>query len=194
MAMATKKDKSIASKTSLNLAIRENTWVKSAWVIPAAVAIVLAALLVGKFAVADRLGQVMVAQREVSQLRQTVADIRAEFADYNEVEEQYNQYTYKDFDRTLADRMDILALIEQEIFPVCTVERLALAEKRLDLSLQGPTLENNSQLINRLEANDLVDEVWISTSTATEENGVIRRTAEMTIILADVVPEGEVAK
>ena len=194
MAMATKKDKSIASKTTLNLAIREKTWLKSAWVIPAMAAIVLAALLVGKFAVADRLGQVVAAQREVDRLRQAVADTRAEFSDYDEVEEQYNQYTYKDFDRTLADRMDILDLIEKEIFPVCTVERLALAEKRLDLSLQGPTLENNSQLINRLEANDLVDEVWISTSTATEENGVIRRTAEMTIILADVVPEGEVAK
>lgn len=187
--MAVKKEKNIASKTSMNLAIRENTWLKSAWVAPVAVVIVLAAVLVAKFGVADRLAQVAAAQREVDNIRAQTEALRAAFADYDEVEAQYNQYTYKDFDRTLADRMDILALLEREIFPVCQVQRMALAEKRLDLAMEGLTLENTSGLINRLKADKLVSEVFVSTATTTEDNGAVHRTTEMTILLADAVEQ-----
>lgn len=192
--MAMKKDKTIASKTTLNLAIRESTLAKSAWTIPVIAVIVVLALLVAKFAVADRLGQVAKAQRAVDQLREQVDAYKAAYADYDKVEEQYNQYTYKDFDRSLADRMDVLALLEREIFPVCTVERLSLAQQRLDMALEGLTLENTSDLINRLKADKLVSEVWVSTSTATEDSGVTHRTTEMTIMLADMSQEGEVAQ
>ncbi len=190
--MAVKKEKNIASKTSMNLAIRENTWLKSAWVAPVAVIIVLAAVLVAKFGVADRLAQVAAAQRQVDQIKSQVDSYMAACADYDEVEAQYNQYTYKDFDRTLADRMDILALLEREIFPVCQIQRLSLAQRRLDMSLEGLTLENTSELINRLKADKLVSEVFVSTATTTEESGAVQRTTEMTIMLADASGEGEV--
>lgn len=190
-----KKDKTFASKRTMNLAIREKSLAKSALMIPVVVAIVLAGVLVGKFGVADRLAQVSAAQREVDQLKSRKAAMEAAYADYDEVAAEYNRYTYKDFDRTLADRMDILALIEREIFPVCTVQRLALADKRLDLELEGSTLGDGSALVARLEADPLVDAAFVYTATATAENGEIRRTTSMTILLSDAVEqEGEVAK
>ncbi len=188
-----KKDKSIASKQTMNLAIRENKAAKNALMIPVIAAIVLAAALVGKFAVADRLAQVVAAQREVDQIKSQTEALVAAYADFDEVRAEYNRYTYKDFDRTLADRMDVLALMEREIFPVCQVQRLSLAEKRLDLELEGSTLGDGSALVARLEADPLVDAAFVSTATATAENGEVRRTTSMTILLADASGEEEVA-
>ncbi len=188
-----KDNKAIASKTTLNLVVRERKFLKTARVVPLVVAVLLLAALVGKFAVADRLAQVAAARREVEDIESQIDALQAAYADYDEVEERYNQYTYKDFDRTLADRMDVLALVEREIFPVCRVQRLALAEKRLDMSLEGLTLRNTSDLINRLKADKLVSEVFVSTAATTADNGAVQRTTEMTILLADAVEEGEVA-
>ncbi len=188
--MAMKKEnKAVASKTTLNLVFRERKFIKTAALVPVVLVIALLAALVGKFGVADRLAQVAAAQREVDDIQAQTEALRAIFADYDEVEEQYNRYTYKDFDRTLADRMDVLALVEREIFPVCQVQRMALAEKRLDLVMEGLTLENTSGLINRLKADKLVSEVFVSTATTTEDNGTVHRTTEMTILLADAVEQ-----
>lgn len=191
-----KKEKALASKQTMNLAIREKNMAKSALLIPVVAAIVLGAALVGKFGVADRLAQVSAAQREVDAIRDQTAAMQAAYADYDEVEAEYNRYTYKDFDRTLADRMAILDLVEREIFPVCQVQRLSLAEKRLDLALEGSTLGDGSALVARLEADPLVDSAYVTTATAVEENGAVHRTTEMTILLADAVEveEEEVAQ
>lgn len=191
-----KKEKALASKQTMNLAIREKNMAKSALLIPVVAAIVLVAALVGKFGVADRLAQVSAARREVDQLKNQIATLETAYADMDEVKAEYNRYTYKDFDRTLADRMDILALMEREIFPVCQVQRLSLAEKRLDLALEGSTLGDGSALVARLEADPLVDSAYVTTATAVEENGAVHRTTEMTILLADAVEveEEEVAQ
>lgn len=191
-----KKEKALASKQTMNLAIREKNMAKSVLMVPIIAAIVLAAALVGKFGVADRLAQVSAARREVDQLKNQIATLETAYADMDEVRAEYNRYTYKDFDRTLADRMDILALMEREIFPVCQVQRLSLAEKRLDLALEGSTLGDGSALVARLEADPLVDSAYVTTATAVEENGTVHRTTEMTILLADAVEveEEEVAQ
>lgn len=184
--MAKKKDKSIASKRTMNLAVREKTAAQSAMMIPMIAAIVLAAALVGKFGVVDRLAQVSAARREVDDLNNTRAALLAACADYAEVEAEYNRYTYKDFDNSLADRMDVLALVEREVVPVCQVQRLSLAERRLDLALEGSTLGDGSALVERLEADPLVESAYITTATATAEDGTVHRTTDMTIMLADL--------
>lgn len=187
--MAKKKDKSVASKRTMNLAVREKTAAQSAMMIPMIAAIVLAAALVGKFGVADRLAQVSAARREVDDLKNTRSTLLAICADYDEVEAEYNRYTYKDFDGSLADRMDVLALVEREVIPVCQVQRLSLAERRLDLALEGSTLGDGSALVARLEADPLVESAYVTTATATAEDGTLIRTTNMTVMLTDLSPE-----
>lgn len=189
--MAKKKDKSVASKRTMNLAVREKTAAQSAMMIPMIAAIVLAAALVGKFGVVDRLAQVSAAQREVDDLKNAQALLQAACADYAEVEAEYNRYTYKKFDDSLVDRMDVLALVEREVIPVCQVQRLSLAQRRLDLALEGSTLGDGSALVERLEADPLVESATITTATATTEDGTLIRTTNMTVMLADMSEAGE---
>lgn len=191
--MAKKKDKSVASKRTMNLAVREKTAAQSAMMIPMIAAIVLAAALVGKFGVADRLAQVSAARREVDDLKSTRSALQATYTDYAEVEAEYNRYTYKNFDDSLADRMDVLALVEREVIPVCQVQRLSLAERRLDLALEGSTLGDGSALVARLEADPLVESAYVTTATATAEDGTLIRTTNMTVMLTDLSPEPSAA-
>lgn len=191
--MAKKKDKSVASKRTMNLAVREKTAAQSAMMIPMIAAIVLAAALVGKFGVADRLAQVDDARREVEDIQSMCSALQLAYADYSEVEAEYNRYTYKDFDDSLADRMDVLALVEREVIPVCQVQRLSLAERRLDLALEGSTLGDGSALVARLEADPLVESAYVTTATATAEDGTLIRTTNMTVMLADLSPEPSAA-
>lgn len=179
-----KSGKNVASKQTLNLAIREKGMARPAVVVPLLVLIMgVAALL--SFAVASRLAAVVTAQREVNDLRAEIAAVKESYGDFDEVKQEYNRYTYKDFDRSLADRMEVLALMEREIMPVCYIQRFSLVDRTLNMTLEGLTLETTSHLITRLNADKLVESVSLSTYDATAENGAVYPVTDMVILLAD---------
>ncbi len=167
---------------------------RPAVVIPLLVLIVGAAALLS-LAVGSRLAAVAAARGEVDDLRAEIASIMDTYKDYDEVQQEYNRYTYKDFDRSLADRMEVLALMEREIMPVCYVQRFSLVDRTLNMTLEGLTLETTSNLITRLNADELVESVSLSTYDATTENGAVYPVTDMIILLADASPESaEVAE
>lgn len=189
-----KKEKAAASKTTLNLAMRDRDLSKSpAVVLPVVLAIGLVALLVS-WGVGSRLGQVRAAQREVDGLQDTLDRLKAGYADYDEVKERYNRYTYKDFDRTIADRLDVLSLMERQVFPVCAVRSFSVAGRQMSLVLDGLTLESTSALITRLNAEEMVSSVSVSTYDATSDSGATYSLTNMVIVLADASIQGEVEK
>lgn len=179
-----KRGKNVASKQTLNLAIREKGMARPAVVLPLLALIVGAAALLS-FAVASRLAAVAAAQREVNDLRDEIAAVKDGYGDFDEVKQEYNRYTYKDFDRSLADRMEVLALMEREIMPMCYIQRFSLVDRTLNMTLEGLTLETTSNLITRLNADKLVESVSLSTYDATEENGAVYPVTDMIILLAD---------
>ncbi len=189
-----KKDKSIASKQTMNLAIRERNAAHSPAVILSVVlAIAAVALLVG-WGVGSRLAQVRAAQAKTNEMRATLETLRAGYADYDEVQEQYNRYTYKDYDRTLADRLDVLSLMERQVYPVCAVRSFSVAGRQMSLVLEGLTLESTSALITRLNAEAMVDSVSVSVYDATSDSGATYPLTNMVIVLADASKTEEVAK
>ena len=162
------------TKRTLNLMIREKKSVDPVKWVPGVLIVLVVAALFGKFAVADRYAKLNALEADLAAQKQKLEDTRAAYADYNEVQEQYNRYTYTDFDRTIADRLDVMAILEREVFPVCDVGAL---------SVTGLSLEEASALISRLGTEPLVESVFVSTSNQTESDpeGI----ATMTIQLAD---------
>lgn len=184
----------MASKTTMNLAIRErNVSHSPAVILPVVLAILAAAVLVS-WAVGSRLAQVSAAQSKTNEMRATLAAIQAGYADYDEVQEQYNRYTYKDYDRTLADRLDVLSLMERQIYPVGSVRSFSVAGRQMALVVEGLTLESTSALITRLNAEPLVSSVNVSTYDATSDSGTVYPVTNMVIVLADATQAGEVDK
>lgn len=184
----------MASKTTMNLAIRERNVSRSpAVILPVVLAIVAVALLVG-WGVGSRLAQVRAAQAKTDEMRATLETLRAGYADYDEVQEQYNRYTYKDYDRTLADRLDVLSLMERQIYPVGAVRSFSVAGHQMALVVEGLTLESTSALITRLNAEPMVSSVNVSTYDATSDSGTVYPLTNMVIVLADATLAGEVDK
>lgn len=171
------------TKRTLNLMIREKKSVDPVKWVPGVLIVLAVAALFGKFAVADRYAKLNALEADLAAQKQKLEDTRAAYADYNEVQEQYNRYTYTDFDRTIADRLDVMAVLEREVFPVCDVGALSISGKAVSLSVTGLSLEEASALISRLEAEPLVASVFISNSNQTESDP--EGSSSMTIQLAD---------
>ncbi len=180
------------TKTTLNLAIKEKRELDLSRVIPGVLAVMVAAGLFGKFAVADRFAKADAAEAAVADRRQYLAEVEEGYADYDEVQATYNRYTYTGFDRTIADRLDVMALLEREVFPIGTVRTLSIAGKSVSLTVSGLTLDQLSDLMARLKTDPLVANVSISTATysgyASDENYGDSNAAALTIALADAGP------
>lgn len=177
------KKKAVPEKRTLNLVIREKQSIDPKKWIPGILAVLLLAALFGKFAVADRYAKLEKAENELAAMQQKLDDTRAAYADYDEVQEQYNMYNYTGYDKTLADRLDIIDLLERKVFPACDVTSLAISGKTVSMSLENLDLSQVSSLIADLEAEPLVDRVYVPTASHGNEQEL--GSAAMTMYLVD---------
>lgn len=189
------------TKTTLNLVVKEKKELRPSRTVPAVLAVLLAAGLFGKFAVADRFAKADAAEAAVAARRRHLAEVEQSYADYDEVQATYNRYTYTGFDRTIADRLDVMALLEREVFPIGTVRTLSIAGKSVSLTVSGLTLDQLSDLMTRLKADGLVAGVTVSTANyngahdaAGEPDPNAEAVANMTITLNDAGPAPETAE
>ena len=178
------KAKSIPSKTTLNLVIKEKSEFRLTRLVPAVLAVLVIAAIFGKFAVVDRFAALNEAERQLAGEQAHLQALVAGYADFDEVQAEYNRYTYADFDRTIPDRQDVLRLLERYVFPVSGTRQLSISGKSVSLTLTGMTLEEISTLISKLDADPLVDSITVST---TGYSGLANDvpTASMAILLVD---------
>lgn len=179
----------LEDKHSVNLLVREKTLASPSRLIPILLAIFCGAGVFAKFCVISRLNRVNAAEAELRQLAGDLDGIKASYSDYSEVLAEYNRYTYRDFDLTVPDCLDVLELLERDVFSECTVESLSLNGRTLYLTVSGVTLEQTSCILASLEADVLVDDVIMSTATNSDNSGIV---ASMTVTLADASTMGGV--
>lgn len=193
--MAKKNEKkALASKQTLNLAVRERDITKSPALALGVILLILAVAALISWAVGSRLAQVTAAQKEVDAIEENIRQMAAAYADFDEVKAQYNRYTYKDYDRSIADRLDVMALMERQVFPVCQVRSFSVAGRQMSLVLEGLTLDSTSALISSLNAEPMVGSVSVSTYDATSDTGVVYSLTNMIIVLSDATQTGEVGQ
>ena len=182
-------------KITLNLYVKEKKPLRLSRLIPGVLAVLLLAALFGKFAVLDRYAAVAAAQEKLAAEQAELDAIRETYADYDKVLAEYRKYNYTGFDRTIADRLDILAILENKVFPMGDVERMSVTGKTLSMTITGLSLRQVSGLLKRLEAEPLVNQVTVSTAgyseTPQDETAAAVPVANMTVELADAdSPEG----
>ena len=173
-------EKTAPVKTTLNLVIKEKTEFRPERLIPALVLVLIVVALFAKFAIYDRYAKLNEAEAQLAQEKEYLENLRAGFADFDEVQEEYNRYTYAEFDRTIADRQDVLELLEKHVFPVSGMRQLSVSAKSVTMTLTGMTLDEISVLIADLESEPLVQKVFVSTTDYSGEP-----VASVMITLAD---------
>lgn len=195
LSRATSKKKVEPSKRTLNLAIRERRYPDPKKWIPGVLVVILLAALFAKFAVVDRYAKLDEAEKELSDKKATLEDTRAQYADYDEVRERYNMYSYEGFDRTIANRLDVMDLLKRDVFPVCEVQSLSVSGKTISLSVTDLNLSQISQLIATLEGEPMVSRVTVF--TASDDKEATMGSASLSVELMDateVEKEGSEAK
>ena len=184
----------LPSKTTLNLVVKVKTLAHPTRLIPILLLICVGVALFTHFAVIRRLNKVKQAEAELEQMRSLLRTTQEAYADYDEVEEEYNKYTYENFDRSLFDRLDILDMIQRRLFPVSTVQSLSISHNTstnndiLSLTITGPTLEETYALLSGLMTEPMVEDVNIASYVDNSENATGSEpmsTVTMTITLID---------
>ena len=157
--------------------------------IPILLLIVIVAGLFAKFAVINRLDQVNKAEAELSEMKKHLQTVENIYADYDEVQKEYNRYTYQNFDRTIPDRLDVLQMVERQLFTIGTVKNITISGRTVSLTLEGPNLEDVSVLYVALYSEPLVEDVIISSYNEQTKDEAIT-SINMTIYLVDATTLG----
>ena len=179
------KGKSVPTKTTLNLVIKEKKALRFSRVFPLLLLVLILAAAFAKFAVIDRYAALAEAESQLAREQADLEQLRASFADFEEVQAEYNRYSYEGFDRSIPDRQDVLDLLEKHVFPVSGMRQLAISGRSLSMTLTGMSLEEVSTLIAKLEAEPLVESVMVSTTGYDSGDGAIPM-ASMVVAFADV--------
>lgn len=164
MAFTAKKEGRAPSKTTMNLYFKEKKPLRPQVLIPCVLVLAALAGLFAKFAVADRFAGLEEARAALESERRRLQTLRDSYADYGEVQDEYMKYNYNNFDRSIVSRMDILDLLERVVFPPAGVRTLTISGNTMSMTLTGLTLDEVSDMLHALEAEELVRKVTVSTT------------------------------
>ena len=168
-----KKAVQMPSKKTMNFARRQSNFHPKK-VIPIILVILIVAAVLVKFGIMDPLDKKSAAYSELSYKQVQLAALNAKLADYDELEQEYGRYSYGWMNETevsLVSRIDALNLVEKQIANKAVIKNMAVNNNVLTLNIKGITLKEASDMVAKLEMNDLVESaaVYNATAEAAEE-------------------------
>lgn len=130
----------------------------------------IAMVLIGifaKFAVIDPLAGSLDSSAQVDAAQGQLAALKAENANFAEVNKQYERYVatgLTEEEQNLADRDGIINLLETKVMGVGYLSSLDVARNTATVTCLGASLDEVSNLVESLEADGRVSHVTVSTA------------------------------
>lgn len=140
------------------------------------VVILVAAVLFGKFAVADVLSAASSATARVNAVQAEAAALAQQNADYAELQEKYEEYavnSLSDEEMSLVDRGQILALLQRTVANSADLQSVSIQENTVQLQFANGSLEDVSNIVASLESEPLVQNVSVSTAQTNRDDAVV---------------------
>ena len=165
-------------KRSINLAAFGQKPIDPRLAVPAVVLILVLAFLFSRYAVIGRLTKLSRTQSEVSALRTDVEELYAQIEALEDVPDTYAHYTRSGMtneELDLADRAEVMELLETAVFPYVSVAGWTLTDNVLTLPITGSDLQEINQIAQLLRQEDIVD-FCVVTTAATDSGREITRT------------------
>lgn len=152
------------TKTTINL-VRDDTDKKRGRSVVQIVLIVAVFALFAKFAVYDQIQRLIAAQQEYGTLQEQLVTVQAANAEYDTVREEYNDvtdYYMTDEEKMTVDKMDVLAMIEEDVMPYVSVMQIQVSGSTVTITTGETTLDTVSEFLQKLQ-----DDVRNSSATVT---------------------------
>lgn len=178
------------SKQTMNLVHHEpafNFWK----ILPVLLIIAIIMVIFVKFGILDPMVQRADAYDELAVKQEQYVQAQTRLEGYEELVEQYGRYSYglmNENEINLVNRMEVLELLEEEIASVAYIQNFAVNNNVLTLNIYGITLDDASNMVNRLESNSLVTKATVNSASA---NDGVEARIFISINLAKAVEEGE---
>ena len=170
--MKMKKGGSVANKQSMNLAIFEKKQVNPVRILVTGLVLALVFVAVGKFGILDRYEKVDQARSAMQEQQDLYNALLIANAEYNDVLLEFNKYSFgamTDEERAVADRGEVLDLIEGYLVSAAQIENVSLTANELNVEMSGINLEKASSLMNNLMTDELVKNVTVSNANTKED-------------------------
>ena len=170
--MKMKKGGSVANKQSMNLAVFEKKQVNPVRILVIVLVLVLVFVVVGKFGIVDRYEKVDQARSAMQEQQDLYNALLIANAEYNDVLLEFNKYSFgamTDEERAVADRGEVLDLIEGYLVSAARIENVSLTANELNVEMSGINLEKASSLMNNLMTDELVKNVTVSNANTKED-------------------------
>ncbi len=161
----------LPDKRTINLAVVNVKHINWKLAIPLILLILCASAAFCKFAVLDRMEAAEAAKAEVLELQRQLDMGYAAIENYGDINEIYAHYTYSGMteeERTRADRIEMMRLIERVVLPTAPVNDWYVHENQLELNINGHTLQEINQIVQLLLAEDIVDYCTVSTASTND--------------------------
>lgn len=180
MAVTVKKDKrssrdtghgKLPTKRSINLAAVGEKPINPLVAIPSILLILIAAALISKFAVVDRLMAVTKAEKEVAEVRAMVNQGYARISEFGELADTYAHYTYSGMSEeelSRADRLAAVKMIDKVIVPKAQVRDWTITENQMVITVIAEDLQAVNKIVQQLEQEDIVDYCSVVTAATNE--------------------------
>ena len=170
--MKMKKGGSVANKQSMNLAVFEKKQVNPVRILVTVLVLGLVFVVVGKFGIVDRYEKVDQARSAMQEQQDLYNALLIANAEYNDVLLEFNKYSFgamTDEERAVADRGEVLDLIEGYLVSAAQIENVSLTANELNVEMSGINLEKASSLMNNLMTDELVKNVTVSNANTKED-------------------------
>ena len=164
------------SKTSINLAMADDSTQFTPRTAVMLVLVLLFAAVFCKFAVIDVMGAASQAESRVSAAQAQLSTLQAANADYNEVQAEYDKIGVSGLsedERALADRGDVIELIENTASQLGSLQAVRVSGNTMELQFSDRTLHDVSRLMQVLESKDIVAGVSVSMAKTDEKTDVV---------------------
>lgn len=155
-------------KRSINLAstgVKKTVHARTA--LPAVVLIIVAAVLLSKFLVVDRLLDMSRAQGEVAALQSQLDADYKRLSTFGEMTDEYAHYTYSNMtaeEMARTDRLEVLDLIQRVVLPQAVVSSWSVSGNILTLDIARQSLQDINLLAQRLNEEPLVNFCTVTTA------------------------------
>lgn len=182
-------------KRSMNLFYKPDRTTRPATVFLYVLFALVCLLGLAKILVYDVWSETDQARKVLAQAEAQRDEVLLQLTDYQEVKERYNRYAATEEERALIDRMEVLALLEENVGATAAMGSIAIAGDTVQLQFSGVTLSEVAQIVKKLEASPIVKATVVSTASTTGEgvnpaddgSGLVQ--ANMQILLQKEVAE-----
>ena len=180
----------LPTKRTINLAVVGEKPLNLLVAVPAILVILVAAGLLSKFAVVDRLTAVSRAQAEVASLQASLDAGYEAIEGYGDLVDEYAHYTLSGMteeELQTVDRTEVISMLQRVVLQRAKVGSWTITGNRLDLPITGATLQQINMIVQQLEEEDLVDFCTVSTAATSDTDSRRQMISENTVVTAQVI-------